>query len=107
VGLAFLVISFLTAFGICSDTAIAETLFPFALAVDPTLHDRALMVLLLASVQYPLYGIILGVAWMRSRPGKLAFVACLLVMFVGHVAAVRLANQRVTAMWDDRFSHMK
>ena len=35
----FLFLAFVTAFGICSDTEMVESLFPYALAIDPTLHD--------------------------------------------------------------------
>ena len=107
VGAAFFLLSFFTAFGICSDTSISESLFPFALIASPSLLDHALIALVLALIQYPLYGIILGVAWTQARVRKFIFVACLLVVFIGHVVAVEVATQRVKAMWDYRFSHMK
>jgi hypothetical protein len=107
IGFVFLVISFLTAFSICSDTSIAEVLFPFSLSVDPALHDRALLALLLALIQYPLYGIILGVAWVRSRLDRSLVLACAMVMLVGHGVVVGIAKHRVKVMWEERFSHMQ
>ena len=45
-GLCLLILAFLTAFGICSDTSVAEVLFPFSLAADPALNDFVLVALL-------------------------------------------------------------
>jgi hypothetical protein len=106
VGFFFLVISFLTAFSICSDTSIAELLFPFSLSADPTLHDRALLALLFALIQYPLYGAILGLAWARSRLDKSLVLACAMVILVGHGMAVGFATYRVKAMRGEKFSHI-
>src|SRR5215813_1894296 len=106
-GFCLLVFAFLTAFGICSDTSVAEVLFPFSLAADPTLNDLALVALLLALVQYPIYGVILGVAWLKDRVGKSRVMACALVLLVGHGIAVGLAQHRVNAMWEKRFSHIR
>ena len=107
VGLGFLAISFLTAFSICGDTAIAEVLFPFSLSADPTLRDRALVALLFALIQYPLYGVVLGFAWAKSRLDKSWVLACAMVMLVGHGIVVGIAKHRVKAMWEERFSHTK
>lgn len=107
IGAASFLLSFFTAFGICSDTTIAESLFPFALIVSPSLFDHALIALALALIQYPIYGIVLGVAWTQTRFRKFLFAASLLVVLIGHVVSVGVANQRVNAMWDYRFSHMK
>jgi hypothetical protein len=106
VGAPLFLLSFLTAFGICSDTTIAESSFPFALIGDPSLFARPLTALILALVQYPLYGITLGIIWAQGRVRKLVFVLCVVIMFAGHLAAVRFANHRVKAMWDYKFSQM-
>jgi hypothetical protein len=100
-----LIFAFLTAFGICSDTSIAEVLFPFSLAADPTLDDYVLVALLLALVQYPIYGIILGGAWSKNRAGKSWVMACAFVLILAHGIAVGVAKHRVNAMWEWRFSH--
>jgi hypothetical protein len=104
IGMLFLVFSFLTAFGICSDTAFAEVLFPYSLAADPTLNDHALFALVLALVQYPLYGVLLGYSFLRKRGMlKVAIVGILIL----HIFAVGIAKSRVNDMWKARFAHMK
>jgi hypothetical protein len=103
-GFCLLIYAFLTAFGICSDTSIAEVLFPFSLAADPTLHDFALAALLLALIQYPIYGVILGVARLKNRASKSWVIACALVLLVVHGVAVGVAKHRVNAMWEARLS---
>ena len=107
VGFCCLVLSFLTAFGICPDTATAAALFPFSLAADPTLRDRILLALLLALVQYPLYGVVLGYVWGKSRLSKAPVLACAVAIFIGHAIFVGVANHQVKVMWEEKFSHMK
>ncbi len=107
VGLGFLIICFFLVFSICSDTSLAEVLFPFSLAADPALRDEALLALLLALIQYPLYGAVLGLAWAKDRIGKLWVVACALIILATHGAVVGVAKHRVSAMWEERFSHTK
>ena len=104
VGFLLLFLAFITAFSICSDTSIAEVLFPYALYADPTLNDRALLALLLALIQYPAYGLLIGYVWMRRRP---AVFACAVILFMAHAVAVVGAQHRVKAMWEYRFSHMQ
>ncbi|HEY6242934.1 MAG TPA: hypothetical protein VIX17_03245 [Pyrinomonadaceae bacterium] len=101
-----LFLSFITTFGICFDTSISEALFPFALALDPGLENHIFFVLVLALVQLPLYGMLLGLAW-KAWPGRLAFLGALIFLLVGHVAAIRIANSRVETMWQYRFSHIR
>jgi hypothetical protein len=107
IGFGFFVICFFLVFSICSDTSLAEVLFPYSLAADPTLDDKALLALTLALIQYPLYGVVLGFVWAKDRIGQLWVVACVLVLIVGHGAAVGVAKHRVKAMWEGRFSHVK
>lgn len=104
VGCCLLFLAFITAFSICSDTSLAEILFPYALYADPTLDDRGLLALLLALVQYPTYGIVIGYVWMRRRA---AVWTCVMILFLAHVLAVGGAQYRVKAMWEYRFSHMQ
>ena len=95
-------VSFITAFGICSDRSIAETLFPFALIVDPSLFQRPFLALILSLVQYPIYGIVLGLAWAKT---SLRIVGLVLLAAI-HVCAVTVATQRVVTMWRQKFSQM-
>ena len=104
VGFFLLFLAFITAFSICSDTSVAEVLFPYALYADPALNDRALLALLLALVQYPAYGLLIGYVWMRRRS---AVLACAVILFLAHAAAAAGAQHRVKAMWEYRFSHMQ
>jgi len=101
-GAALFLISFFTAFGICSDTTIAEKLFPFALIVDPSLFQRPLIALVLSLVQYPLYGIVFGFAWTKAS----LRIGGVLLLLVIHVAASTVASQRVATMWQQKFSRM-
>lgn len=101
-GGALFLLSFVTAFGICSDTTIAEKLFPFALMVDPSLFQRPLLALVVSVVQYPLYGIVVGFAWRNTRLRIGSFVLLLVI----HIAASTVASQRVRSMWQQRFSEM-
>jgi len=82
-------------------------LFPFALIADPSLFGHPLMGFVLALIQYPLYGFVLGIAWTRANLSKTMFVACILVVLVGHFVAVGVANQRVKTMWEEKLSHVQ
>jgi hypothetical protein len=106
VGALFFLVSFFTVFSICSDTSIAEVLFPYAFIVDPTLNKRALLALTLALLQYPIYGAALGFIWRFDNKHKWSFLAASLLLITGHLAVARVANQRVAAMWEERFSHV-
>jgi hypothetical protein len=106
VGALFFLVSFFTVFSICSDTSIAEVLFPYAFIADPTLNKRALLALMLALPQYPIYGAALGFFWRFGNERKWPFLAAALLLITGHLAVARIANQRVAAMWEERFSHV-
>ena len=97
VGAALFLLSFFTVFGICSDTSIAEALFPFAVISDPTLDGRWWIALPLALVQYPAYGMLCGYVWMRKRA---LLSACVLVLLVGHVISANVASSQVKALHD-------
>jgi|ERR1051325_4395983 hypothetical protein len=95
VGGAFFLLSFFTVFSICSDTSIAEALFPFALIADPALPERWWLALPLALFQYPVYGMLCGYVWMRKR--RLLWM-CILGLFVVHVMSGNAASSRVKAL---------
>ena len=95
VGAAFFLFSFLTVFGICSDTSAAVALFPYAVLSDPTLDDRWRLALPLALIQYPIYGLLCGYVWMRKR--SLVWV-CLMGLLVAHVISANAASSRVEAL---------
>jgi hypothetical protein len=102
----FLFLSFVTAFGICSDTAMAESLFPYALAWDPTLRDHLGLAFFLALIQWPIYGVLLGVAWMKGRSQRSLLILSFIVVFAVHLIAVAVAKNRVNNMWETRFSNI-
>ena len=103
VGIAMFMATFVVTFGICADTSTAEKIFPFALIADPSLFDRPLIAFILAAIQFPLYGLILGFAWARGRSRKQWFVAVLSTLLVGHLTAGIVASHRVDRMWQQRF----
>jgi len=67
IGSGMFMATFAVTFGICADTSTAEKIFPFALIADPSLFDRPVIAFILAAIQFPLYGLILGFAWVRGR----------------------------------------
>ena len=69
---------------------------PYACAVDPS--NRALVILSLLFLQYPLYGALIGIASKQPRQRMLIFVVILALIFGGHLAAVRAAH-RADAIW--------
>src|SRR6266404_1791005 len=68
-GILFVITFFLT-FTICSDTSIAEKMFPFSLIVVPSIFAHPLVALVLALIQFPLYGIVLGFTWAKAGATK-------------------------------------
>ena len=101
-GAPLFLLSFFTAFSICSDTTIAEKLFPFALIADPSLFQRPLLALVLSLVQYPLYGIVLGFAWNKAS----LRIGGVILLVVIHIAASTVASQRVATMWQQKFAQV-
>jgi hypothetical protein len=98
VGSAMFMATFAVTFGICADTSTGEKIFPFALIADPSLFDRPLIAFILAAMQFPLYGLILGFAWPRGRSRKPRFVAVLSMLLVSHLTAGVVASHRVDRM---------
>jgi hypothetical protein len=81
VGSAFLYLSIL-AFVDSSNTALGESFFPYAVVADPSLLSWT--VLTLSLIQFPLYGVILGMAWARRRR---TLMACIFVILSIHLVA--------------------
>ena len=102
VGAIVFVITFFLTFTICSDTSTAEKVFPFALIANPRLDN--LIALILALIQFPLYGTMLGFAWAKADATKLLFVAAIAALVVVHLLAGRFASQRVAQMWQQELS---
>ena len=66
IGEVLFFVAFVGIFGICANYSVAEEAFPYALIVVPSIFSHPLIALLLAAVQFPLYGVILGFAWARD-----------------------------------------
>jgi hypothetical protein len=97
VGCCCLALAYVTAFGICSDSTLAELLFPYAVAYDPTLYEKIFVAFLMAVAQYPIYGMIAGFAWSKAPSHRALLVICLLVVFASHLLAFEQAHARVEA----------
>src|SRR3981081_4248865 len=82
VGFVLLIIAFFATFTICSDTTFAKLLFPFTIAVDPSLHDHLYLALFVALIQYPLYALTAAFVWKRKRS---ALWVCILALLSAHV----------------------
>jgi hypothetical protein len=104
VGLCLYIFAFLATFANPFATSIAEVLFPFALSVSRTLQDSSFAVLLFALAQYPIYGAILGFAWLKNRVDKSKVIAYALALLVVHGMAVGLAKHQGNAKWGRRSS---
>ena len=102
VGGVVLVITFFLTFTICSDTSTAEKVFPFALIANPELDN--LIALVLALIQFPLYGTMLGFAWAKADATKLVFITAIVALLVVHLMAGSFASRRVATMWQQKFA---
>lgn len=103
VGLCLLNFTYLMVLGNWSDASVAEVLFPFCIAIDPTFNY--FVALLYGLVQYPIYGVILGFAWSKNRVGKSRMIAYALALLVVHGMVVGMAKHRVNAMGGRRPSY--
>ena len=83
-------------------TTIAQNVFPYALAFDATLLDNRWIVLVLALIQFPLYGVVLAVTWPRTRRQAIAFIICVSMLVGAHLLAVREAHVAYAA-WQETF----
>jgi hypothetical protein len=79
------------AFADSESTTLAQIIFPYALVFDPRVLDNPWTVLGLALIQFPLYGIILTVAWPRTRR-VIPFVACMAILIGAHFISMREAH---------------
>jgi hypothetical protein len=105
--LCFLLLSFVTALGICWDTSIAQLLFPFSFSLNPNHLEWGLLPLLLAILQYPLYGLATGYALKQKHSGRPVALVLVIVIALAHAFAIGVANQRVDHMWQERFGQIK
>src|SRR5260221_9636020 len=102
VGAVIFVITFFLTFTICSDTSTAEKVFPFALIADPSLDH--LIALVVALIQFPVYGLLLGFVWAKAHATKLIFVVAIVALLVLHLMAGSFASRRVATMWQQKFA---
>ena len=102
-GILFITTFFLT-FTICPDTSIAERMFPYSLIVVPSIFSHPLVALFLALIQFPLYGLVLALAWARAGETKILFLAMIVVVVLLHLTTGGFAARRVAAMWQQKFA---
>lgn len=69
---------------------------PYATLAEPTLTDAGRF-FYLAAIQFPIYGIILAIAWIMSDRYKIMFLLTLALLIAKHyttsIEAVRIANE--------------
>jgi hypothetical protein len=70
---------------------IAGYLFPYAVLISPTLDSLGALSMFLAAVQFPLYGLLIGLCW-RNR--TLLALCCGLIV-LSHFAASMVAERAV------------
>jgi len=77
-----------------SNTTLGEWLFPYAIIADPSLFAKQLMIVFVSLIQFPLYGITLGLVSARRRRTLLLFVIILICvhLFAGRVARIARAD---------------
>lgn len=73
---------------------LAALLFPYAVIASPTMQAVTGFAMLLAAIQFPIYGIVVGTARPRGRRRWLYVGALVLVV---HCAGAVVAYQRVTS----------
>src|SRR5262245_24868051 len=98
-GFCLLVYAFQTVMGVRSDTFIVEIIVPFPLAAARTPDDLVLITLIIALMQYPIYGVILGVVWSKARVGESWVMTRASALPAGYGTAVGVAKHRVNAMY--------
>jgi hypothetical protein len=101
--LIFSVISFDPACCVC-DTAMAEIFFPYAVIINPQINGYSFdLSLAIAYLQWPAYGLLLGIVWAVSRRRGYLFATCVILLLTGvlvlsHYEASRLATQIVASI---------
>src|SRR5258708_6838513 len=83
VGLLLFAFSVVTVLGICSNTAAAETFFPYSMMIGPSLDALGTM-LIIALIQYPIYGVIIGACCSPRRWHKYLGIPMLLLVAEMH-----------------------
>ena len=102
IGCLLIYVAASAAFGDSESTTIAQKVFPYALALDATLLDNPWLVLGLALIQFPLYGVVLAVMWPRTGRRAIAFGICIVLLAGAHMLAVREAHMAYSA-WQETF----
>gem|GEM_PF-6760795 len=103
-GCGFLFLLLLATLGICSDSGLSEDLFPYSVALDPSLHDRTHLsvAFLMALVQWPLYGMLSGIAWVKSRSRRPWLILFFIVLFSAHYSMMVVAQNRIDKVLEIR-----
>src|SRR6266849_4955997 len=91
-----------SAFADSESTTLAQIVFPYALAFDPTVLDNHWIVLGLALMQFPLYGIVLASTWQRTRRRAIVFIVCVAILVGAYSIAVKEAHVAYAA-WRETF----
>ena len=102
IGCLLIYVAASAAFGDSGSTLIAQNIFPYALAVDATLLDNRWIVLGLALIQFPVYGMVLAVTWPRTWRRAIAFIICIGILVCAHLLAMREAHIAYAA-WQETF----
>ena len=73
----------------------AALLFPFALLTAFIVHHTDWILMTVALLQFPIYGVVIGRAWLRDRLPKAAIVVSILhvAAALGCVAAMKFAGE--------------
>jgi hypothetical protein len=82
------------AYGIHDGFRIAGYLFPYAVLLSPTLDSVGILSVLLAVVQFPIYGFLLGFWWRR----RTRLVVCCGLIVLAHCVAVVGAERAVESV---------
>jgi hypothetical protein len=87
IGLLLFAYSVVAALGICSNLSPAETLFPYSMMIGPSL-DAGLPMLIIALIQYPLYGAMLGLFCGLTGRHRYLVIPMMLLIAGNHYMAV-------------------
>lgn len=91
--------TFVTVFGICSGTEVAEVVVPFAIIAQPL--QQGIPFLLIFLFQFPAYGIVLGAVSWRFPGNWFALTLTFLLLAGIHVAAVIVARKAGIAAFNE------
>ena len=79
-------------FAFIGDRTLLSYLAPYATFAEPTLSN-AVWFFFLAAIQYPLYGIISAVAWLKGDKYKVMFIVSLLLLVTAHFVMAAKASR--------------